>query len=311
MDYYILGLMYTYKCTGRCDICMLNCSPERKEKMPFEDAERLIYEAKECGLRIIAITGGEPFLYYHEIVKLVRLANSQDIPTSITTNCYWADSYEKTQQYLTTLQEAGTMSMKISLDDFHNKYVPFENIKNVMKVSKAIGLRVTVGCTITKNSMKLKGVLQSFGEEVTDIALYEHKCYPLGRAKEKIDKDEIYYSNNIKNVCQEKGLIFVLPNGEVYPCGSVCGFISNRLVGSIYESSLKELINEAVNNKHNIFIRKFGVKPYIEEIKKDCISIKIEKEFVDTCHACYEIFSKERIETLNKILERITRVALK
>lgn len=300
MLYHSLGLIYTYKCVAKCDICGFSCSPDRQEKMNFEDAKRLIKEAKKSGIRLITITGGEPFLYYNEIIELVKLAHHYNMQTTITSNCYWADSYEKAEAYCTELRNNGARSIKISVDDFHNKYVPYENIKNVIKASKVVGLRLIVGCTITKNSMQLKGVLNSFEEEITNIALFQHKCYPLGRAKEKISADNFYYPKNILDDCSDSGCILVTPNGNVYPCGSMCGTIPSRLVGSIHNSSLDELICKASNNPHNKFICKHGVEAYLKEL-----NLKNNDEYVDTCHACYEIFNNSHIKDLDNILERI------
>ena len=36
IEYNAVGLLYTYKCTGTCEICGLKCGPNRNEKMDLE-----------------------------------------------------------------------------------------------------------------------------------------------------------------------------------------------------------------------------------------------------------------------------------
>ena len=40
IEYNAVGLLYTYKCTGTCEICGLKCGPNRNEKMDLEVAKR-------------------------------------------------------------------------------------------------------------------------------------------------------------------------------------------------------------------------------------------------------------------------------
>ena len=47
MDYRIMLLLYTYKCSSKCDICTFSCGPERSEKMDKNFAKELIRQAKD------------------------------------------------------------------------------------------------------------------------------------------------------------------------------------------------------------------------------------------------------------------------
>ena len=40
IEYNAVGLLYTYKCTGTCEICGLKCGPNRNEKMDLEVAKK-------------------------------------------------------------------------------------------------------------------------------------------------------------------------------------------------------------------------------------------------------------------------------
>ncbi len=303
MRYYLLALIYTYKCTSSCDICTYSCSPERSEKMDFEDAKRYIREAKEAGMKMIGIAGGEPFLFFDEIVELARYAKSLKLVTTLTTNCFWAQSYDKACEVLKILQEVGVSHLKISADDFHAKEVPYENIKNILNGAKDMNFRLALGCTSTKNSARLKGLLEHIQDEAVGINLIEQTCYPLGRARETFKEEDFIYRKGIDKSCRDKGMLIITPDASVYPCGSMCSNISNRLVGSASEESLLSLIQKSYENKHNKFINTYGIKPYYDYIKEDNLPIKMKEEFIDSCHACYEIFNNHDIAYLDKIVE--------
>ena len=155
MEFFGLGLMYTNRCNCECDICGLNCTPQNDEKMTVEEAKHYIDAAIKNNIRMIGFTGGEPLLYIHEIEELLKYAVEKGIKrTTLTTNCYWAKDINVTYNNLKILKNSGIDHIKVSCDRFHNGSIPLENIKNVLNVSNDIGLRVTLGCVVTKDERK-------------------------------------------------------------------------------------------------------------------------------------------------------------
>lgn len=304
MEYNTLGLVYTNKCTGECDICCFSCSPRRNEKLDVDISKRIIREAAMCGFKILGITGGEPFLYYQEILQLVKEANQCLMQSTITTNCYWAINEQIVRERFHELKMHGTRSIKISIDQYHLEHVALKNIKLVLKVSKQVGLRVVVGCTITKRASKTGDILNLFDDELADIAFYEHKCYPLGNGSTKLDNGEIYTTKEINNNCREGGTLTIMPDYNVYPCGSMCGIIEERRVGNIKSEKIKDILNNLINDKLNTYTRANGIRPYLNHIYSKHPSIlNNDDEYVDACHACYTIFTTVKDEVLREVLE--------
>lgn len=304
-QYYMLGLIYTYKCNAECDICIFSCSPKREEKMSLDTAKKLIKEAKDAGIKLIGISGGEPFVYYDELLELSNYVRKQQLALTITTNCYWADTYEHAVEKLEQLKENGAEHIKISADDFHGKYVSYKNIVNVLRAGRTVNVRVVLGCTVTKNSSRLKGLLEHIENEAFGNILTEISCYPIGRAKEKFNRNDFIYTNDINKFCREQGMLSVTPTGEVYPCGNICSFVPSRCVGSIYEESLAELIEKAETNGHTEYIANNGIKPYFDYISKNDVPMNLTHEYTDTCHACYDLFLNNDIKYLDEILDKL------
>jgi len=307
MSYFALGLVYTKKCNSECDMCGLSCSPREEEKMSVDEAKEYIMQSKECfpsKRPIVAITGGEPMLYMDEMYEIIDYSaqlNAKRI--SMTSNCFWASDYDKTYEILYNLQECGLDHLRISCDEFHNKTVPSENVKNVLEAAKILQFSITIGCIVVKGGKSLSDVLNNLGSASLDYNFRQHACHPIGRAKEKFSEEDFYYSPLIK-CCGDKGLISILPNGDTYPCGSMWAMNKNRLLGNAKEISLEKLIKKATENKHNKFIEENSVIPYINYLGQQDEKLK-EKQFVDSCHACGYLFENYSLDVLDDALENI------
>lgn len=306
--YRALVLVYTLKCNLSCEICCFSCSPKRNEKMELQDALNYVAQAKKEGMRILGITGGEPFLYEDEILALSEYATEIGLMVTITTNCFWASTYEKTLEMINKLKKSGVNHMKISCDEFHNKNIPYENIKNVLKAAREADFRIVVGSTIIKDSYKLSDIIKKLGDSAHGFNLSGYDCYPVGKAKECFDENKFNYNPKIPEGCPEKGCITIMPDGKTYPCGSMCGMIKERLIGSIKEESLNHLIEKAESNKHNQFITYYGIKYYYDYIKENKLDIDIENKFVGACDACYKLFTKNDDPELNRVVEELQKI---
>lgn len=85
--YYCMRYYITYQCNSRCHYC--NVWQEERfrnsKELEQEEAEKLIYQCYQAGVRYIDFTGGEPTLS-RKLVKLVKYAKSLGIKTEVTTN---------------------------------------------------------------------------------------------------------------------------------------------------------------------------------------------------------------------------------
>ena len=169
IEYNAVGLLYTYKCTGTCEICGLKCGPNRNEKMDLEVAKKVIRDSAYNGIKLIGITGGEPFIYYEEILELCKLAFSLGMQTTFTTNAFWATDKDGTFEKLEKLKHYGVRSIKVSLDDFHMKHISTENYRRIFRISQMLDIKVLIGCTILKNGIGNRHVLEHFDDEMANI----------------------------------------------------------------------------------------------------------------------------------------------
>lgn len=304
MSYKAIDLIYTFKCTASCRICGFSCSPKRTEKMKLEDAMRYVKEGREAGIRIAGITGGEPLLYADEIFSLIKYIKTElGMYITMTTNCFWADTFENAYKIILQLKKLGVDHLKISSDEFHSENIPYQNIINVLDARQEIDLSMSLGCVALKNSKGLKDIVEHLNEHIHGIVLGQHACAPIGRAKEYFQEDDFFSTNKLIGNCVEKNQITIKPNGDAYPCGSFCGLIENRCLGNANCMSIKELVNKAELNKTNYFISNYGIKPYYDYIRENNLGLEIQDKFVDSCDACYQLFAKNAVDKIDEISE--------
>lgn len=138
------GLLVNYNCTSRCDHCMFACSPQRDQAyMQPQTAESIFRTVKEMGCSKMHITGGEPFMNIDGLESILHKAKQENICIDyIETNASWYTSYEEAMQLLMRLKLAGVKMLLISISPFHNKYIPFNKVKGLIKACNNTGISI-------------------------------------------------------------------------------------------------------------------------------------------------------------------------
>lgn len=305
MRSYALGIIYTRKCNSKCKICGMSSSPHIDSKLDVDEAKEYIDISSEVFMKkkpIIAISGGEPFLFLDEIKKIIRYCNkNKSRRISITSNGFWARDYEETLNIMNELDKIGLDHLRISSDIYHNEYVPYNNIKNIMDASKSVFFRVNITNTVIGNDYSISEIVENLQESLFGIDIVQSPGHPIGRALNYFNESDFYY-NSLSSICKEQGMITIDADANVYPCGSIWSFNKNRVMGNARVENLKDIILKVENDKHSNFIAEHGIKPYIEYIQD---SYELEDKFVDDCHACGYIFNTFDIDYLDDVLDKI------
>ena len=99
------GLITNYYCTSECRHCLYGCSPSwDKEYISVENAEEFISIIRKMNCNNIHIGGGEPFLNFDQLVKVIRIAHKSGVNIEyIETNASWINKDEDTLEKLEIL----------------------------------------------------------------------------------------------------------------------------------------------------------------------------------------------------------------
>lgn len=129
------GIIVTYKCTASCLHCCYSSSPKRSgEYMTRETAAQIFALLNKTGCRSVHIGGGEPFINFKGLLEVCESAYENEVSIDyIETNASWFRDEENVSQKLKDLRSVGVDCLLISVDPFHNEFVPYIKVKSLLK----------------------------------------------------------------------------------------------------------------------------------------------------------------------------------
>jgi MoaA/NifB/PqqE/SkfB family radical SAM enzyme len=136
-----IEFIVTDKCTSKCDHCSISISKNKGVIDVNAAVEALELSASLYDIQSIMTFGGEPLLYPEITCQIHRKAYDLNIPKrQIITNAYWTKNKSRTDNIAQMLKNSHVNNILISIDAFHQKYLPFENVQYTIK--KLIDLKL-------------------------------------------------------------------------------------------------------------------------------------------------------------------------
>jgi hypothetical protein len=146
----------TYTCPLTCAHCCFSSGPKVRDSLPLELIGDAIRALDASTIKVVAFTGGEPFLLGNRLDTIVNEAHARGFVTRVVTSAYWARDPSFAQERLTRLHRAGLNELSISWDDFHEEQrtakVTFEHVFNAFWAAKDLGLTAAVNIVQSANS---------------------------------------------------------------------------------------------------------------------------------------------------------------
>lgn len=124
----------TYLCNSKCRHCQLGEEKERKRfpsRMDKDLAVKIVRKlGREYGPESVMTFGGEPLLYPEIVYAIHKEATQVRIPVrDVITNDFWSTKAEEIQETANNLAKSGVNEVSISVDAFHQEFVPLEIVK--------------------------------------------------------------------------------------------------------------------------------------------------------------------------------------
>lgn len=290
--------------TSRCNLNCLGCYAGKYKKgpeLPFEVIDRVLSEAKDMGIRFIAMTGGEPF-FYRDILKVWEKHN--DLQFMVYTNGTLID-----EQMAIKLHELGNVSPVISLEGFEDETDyrrgkgTFQKILNCFTYLKKQGILTGASCMVTSKNIETitsdefidfliaNGVFYIWyflfvpvGKD-PDVSLMptpEQREY-LRKRDEAIRKTRPIFIGDFWNdapavggcIAAGRNYLHIISSGDVQPCVFV-----HYAVDNIKEKSLKEVLSSG-------FFRAIRARqPYSHNYLTPCMIIDHPEVYREVIRAC-------------------------
>lgn len=138
------GLITNYYCSSSCKHCVYCSSPSwPKDYMERHMAEEIFRFLKNMGCSSIHIGGGEPFLEYDKLLDILDAAAKINMHIEyIETNASWHININNTLKILEEAKKRGVRTLLISIDPFHNEFIPFKKVKELFSACRTCGMEV-------------------------------------------------------------------------------------------------------------------------------------------------------------------------
>ena len=291
------GLLLTYKCNCRCEFCYYNCSPEENSLMPIGTAVAAWQSLKTLAgsSARIHLTGGEPFLYWEHMLKILKEAKKQNLgPVDmIETNGFWADDEKIITERLKILDELGMQRLKISCDPFHQEYVDIEFVRRLAEVgTKCLGVeRIMVRWEkYLTNSIDMKNISDKQRNQQYISAIKDYPCRFTGRAAGKLAElaaekpIEIFASADCRHSFLDSKGVHIDPYGNIFS-GTCSGIIIANINQTPLDSVWKNF--QPANNELLDALFQSGPTGLLEKALK--LGYRQKTAYAGKCHLCADI----------------------
>ncbi len=314
------GMLLTYRCTNECRHCMYACSPKwRNDWISLGDAEKILKflstifkkqypkNFSQLGVNLgLHFTGGEPFLNFDLLLRLVKMADKYEIPSVfVETNCFWCVDDEETEEKLCKLRDAGLKGILISANPFLIEQIPFERIERAVNISERVfDGNVIVYQNIFLNQLRtidLKGTLSfenylSIMREKDPLGLYAGLSFPsilpMGRVPYRLGY--LYKRYPTSRFFDESCMEELTRNWHVH-IDNYCNYISGYCAGiSLGDArDLEKICQDGINLDENpiieILVSPKGIMKLFEYAVKEYGYRERNDGYVSKCHLCLDI----------------------
>jgi len=300
-----VGLLLTERCNIACAHCWLGPTSNGGD-MTLDEAKGYIDQVSGIPtVEWISFTGGEPFLLPILMEELVSYASGKRLRTECVTNGYWAETPEKSEEKLKTLKEAGLDVVNISADDFHQEFVPFENVQNCFEAAKGLGLKtVVMSAARAGGFLRLTEIINRLGpdeirtlgkeesiEGLSAIAV-ESGFIPVGRGTALSREEWLIGMSPIDGPCRlVLRDIGINPDGELLACCSAASVLKWGRLGNVVEKDIGELLSKASSQPLFKILAEYGPTRL-----GDSLGIKWRDGFISRCHLCHVVLKDPRLE---------------
>lgn len=294
----------TNACTSRCKHCSIGSIPsEIKTSIDKSTAVSVVADlSNEYDIESVMTFGGEPLLYADTTCAIHKAAAENGIPKrQIITNGYFSKNDSQITDVVKALKESGINSLLLSVDAFHQEYIPIEKVYLFAKAvcdENITGFKLHPAWVVkheheNKYNEETEKYLIYFTDlhipvsKGNDIFLSGNAAVHLSEFYEKKPIDlnmkcgEAPYTARLDNI----ETIAVNPNGDVV----VCCFI----IGNVYDESITEIIKRYDPYENPMMSRliRGGVSKLIKYAEEYGITVDTA-QFYSACGICRDIVKR-------------------
>lgn len=198
-----LNIYLGWQCNLHCKHCWVSAGDGSKAEQPHLDVEYVlkgIEEAIPLGLKLIKLSGGEPFLYADDMVRIINCANDLNLEINIESN--GTVIREEVLKFLKPDKTYVNISLDGHMAQLHNEIRgdehAFEKTLSGIEKLQESGLSFGITHTIHDGNVKDIDLMIDFLESKSVRELKLNPIMAIGRAK--TEEQEFPFLLNLENM---------------------------------------------------------------------------------------------------------------
>ncbi len=289
-----IAFIMTDRCSAACDMCCFSCTPKGQHLLDKEIMKRYISEAAGIGtVKSVNFSGGEAILFYDQLKECIACASDFGMSSTLVTNGFWAKDYEKGYEMMRALAEAGLRDLSISVDKFHQKYVPVESVRNAIRIADELQIMSAITLMDLKDGQSVYDSMEQLRPEIYDKNLIIYPVFPAGKAAETIPEEDLVMACSGADArCSTDQCITFLYDGSMMMC---CSQFSRDIpmvhLGTFGETSLQEALDHFNQNDFIYVMFSDGLSWYWNLAKE--LGFPVRGKYCVSCHLCHELLGSE------------------
>lgn len=306
-----VGFVYNEPCPLKCSFCCHTKEVVGPGRMtPASIIPVVLKFATHPSIFRYAFTGGDPFVYYKDIVAIMSAARGHGVtqPFHIVTSGYWAKSDKIVDQRLSTLRALGLDVLYVSHDIEHRKWVSSEYVYRIENSCNKYGIAFHVHGIFWDRSTTVQDLLPALKTKNVNTGYVA----PIGRAREQPDRIMRDNPDQDKYSCGNPldYDLTVYPNGDVFPCCSG-GFNKEGKfrLGNAYTDSAETIITNCYKNFMVVIAKEIGFHKLFDKVpaaQRRRLGIPEFSEVATVCEICSTIHGDQNImQALERVLEEM------
>ena len=291
-----LAIAMTDRCSAACEICCFSCSPQGERTLSTALMKDVIRQACEMDIPSVGFTGGEPFLVFDQLLECTSYASSLGMQVTVNSNGFWGRNEKRARQMLKELKEAGAQLISFSADQYHQAFVPIEDLKMAMRLCTETGLLCDVSIMETAGSDNLLRTTKALRPEIYHATVGVHPALPAGKALETVgDGAFIQHFCTRQARCTGYGLFQLNFDGSYYMCCSqFCREIPRLRLGTAQELMLKDLGRKVASDDFLYVMLRDGLGWFV--VKAHEVGVEVPDRMCTPCHLCVFLFTNQELE---------------
>lgn len=122
----------------------MNSSPAREHRLSYEQIENALRQLFANDIKVVVFAGGEPTLIGDDLLRAIAFCRLNGVVSRIVTNAYWASTLEAARTKCRELRDAGLDEFNVSMDDYHEPFIPLEYVKNAYNAAMELDFSAVV-----------------------------------------------------------------------------------------------------------------------------------------------------------------------